>query len=155
MHVSQPEIAALEAERELRVIHAEEVEHGRVDVMHVRTVRDGVEAEFVGLADHRTGLRAAAGEPHREGVDVMVAAGGDAIFAHGRAAEFSAPNHQRILEEPARFQVLHVGGLGLIHLAAAFFEIALEIFFRAAMAVPVCVIQLDETRAALDEAPRE
>ena len=86
---------------------------------------------------------------------MVVAAGGDAVFAHGRAAEFAAPDHQRILEEPARFQVLHEGGLGLVHLAAAFLEIALEVFFRAAMAVPIRVIQLHKPGAALDEAARE
>ena len=50
-------------------------------------------------------LDAAAGQPHRHGVDVMVAADRLADLAHRRAAEFAAPDHQRRVEQPARLEV--------------------------------------------------
>jgi hypothetical protein len=117
--------------------------------------RPRVEAEFVGFAHDCAGLHAAAGEPHGEGVDVVVAPGGVAVFTHRGAAELAAPDDERVLEQAARFEILHEGGLALVDLAADFLEVALEIFARAAVAVPVGVIQLDETRAALDEAAGE
>ena len=43
------------------------------------------------------GLDAAAGQPHREGVDVVVAADRLADLAHRRAAELAAPDHQRVV----------------------------------------------------------
>ena len=49
------------------------------------------------VADDLTGLGAAAREPHREGVDVMIAAGGVPVLAHRRATKLPAPDHQRVL----------------------------------------------------------
>ena len=53
------------------------------------------------------------------------------------------------------FEIGDERGLGLIDLAATRDEINFEVFSGTAMAVPVGVIQLDETRTALDEATRE
>ena len=72
-------------------------------------------------------LHAAAGEPHRERVDVMVAAGGVAVLAHRRATEFAAPDDERVVEQAAGFQIVDERGLALIHFAANLLEIALEI----------------------------
>jgi hypothetical protein len=47
------------------------------------------------------GLDAAAGQPHGEGVDVVVAADAVAIFAHRGAAELAAPDDERVVEQPA------------------------------------------------------
>jgi hypothetical protein len=128
--VGEAEVAALETKGELRVVHAEQVEHRRVDVVHVGAVGDGVETELVGFADNGAGFRAAAGEPHREGVDVMIATGGVAVFAHGSAAEFAAPDDERVFEETAGLEVFDEGGLALVDLAAARLKIVLQIFFR-------------------------
>ena len=121
------------------------------DSVHVSPIFDRVEPEFVGLTQNGARFHAAAGEPHRERVDVMVAAGFFAVLAHGRAAEFATPHHERVFQQTTRLQIMHERGLALVDIAADFFEIALEVFARAAMRVPVCVIQLHETRAALDQ----
>ena len=64
--------------------------------MHVNLVGCDVEAEFVAFADGDAGLDAAAGQPHGEGVGVMVAAIAAALH-HRRAAEFAAPDDQRVV----------------------------------------------------------
>ena len=51
MHVRQAEIAALEFVSQLRVIQAQQVQHGGVQVVDVHPVFHHVEAKFVGLAD--------------------------------------------------------------------------------------------------------
>ena len=56
MHVGEAEVAALEAVGELGVVEAEQVQDGGVEVVDVDLVLDGVEAEFVGLADGRCRL---------------------------------------------------------------------------------------------------
>ena len=101
MHVGEAEVAALETEGELRVIEAEQVQDCRVQIVDVRAILDGVEAEFVRRADGLSAFYAAAGEPHRERVNVMVAPGEFAVFAHRRTSEFAAPHDERVLEQPA------------------------------------------------------
>ncbi len=51
MHVGEAEVAALEAEGELLVVEAEQVQDRGVEVVDVDAVFDGAEAELVGLAD--------------------------------------------------------------------------------------------------------
>ena len=101
VNVGKPEIAALKAERELLMVEAEQMKNRRVQVVNVRAVFHGIEPEFVGLADNRPGSHAAAGEPHGESVYVMIAAGRFAVFAHRRASEFAAPDHERIVQQSA------------------------------------------------------
>ena len=93
-------------------------------------VLDDVEAEFVGLAEDDAGLDAAAGEPHREGVDVVVAADGVAVLAHRRAAEFAAPDDQRVVEQAALLEVVHERGAGLVDFAADLLEVVVEVVRR-------------------------
>ena len=77
----------------------------------------------------------------------MVAAVG--VLAVRRAAELAAPDHQRVVEQPARAQVRQqagdrpVDGPGVPGVAG----------LQAAVLVPVAVRQLDEADAGLDEAP--
>src|SRR5262245_26397398 len=95
--VGEAEVAALETVGEALVVEAEKVENGGLQVVDVVLFVDDAEAELVGFADD-AGADAAAGDPHGESVDVMVAADGDADLAHGRAAEFAASDDERVVE---------------------------------------------------------
>ena len=53
MHVGQPEIAALEAVGQLRVVEAEQVQDGGVEIVDVDSVGGGVDAELNRLAIRR------------------------------------------------------------------------------------------------------
>ena len=130
------------------------MENRRVQIVDVDTVFDSAETQFVRLANDRAGLHPAASQPDRKSVDVMVASGGFAVLAHWCATEFAAPDHERVFQESACFEVFDERGLSLIDVATNFFEIGLEIFAWPAVAVPVRVIKLHETDAALDEPPR-
>src|SRR3954467_3520727 len=72
--VGEPEVAPLEAVGQPGGVEAEQGEDRGVQVGHVDAVLDGVEAEAVGAAEGQARLDAAAGQPHREAVGVMVAA---------------------------------------------------------------------------------
>src|SRR5438128_8901449 len=83
---------------------------------------DDAVAEVVGPSDGLAGLDAAAGEPHREGVRVMVAAQElrpAPLLVHGRAPELAAPDDQGRVEQPPLLQVLEKRGRRLVGLAAA------------------------------------
>ena len=74
VNVGQAVVAALEAERQPGVIDAQLVQDRRLQVVNVNRILDHVVTDLVGLAVNEAGLDAAAGEPHRVGVDVVVAA---------------------------------------------------------------------------------
>ena len=74
VHVGQAEVAAGVAVRQLLVVEAQQVQDRRVQIVDVDLVLDGGEAELVGRAVDVPALDAAAGQPHREAVVVVVAA---------------------------------------------------------------------------------
>ena len=59
---------------------------------------------------------------------MMIAAGGIAVFAHRGAPKLATPNDKGIIQQTAFFEVFHQRGLALIHLAADFLEIPLQVF---------------------------
>src|SRR5438034_708711 len=73
-HVGQSKVAALEAEGEAKVVETEQVQNGGMQVVDMDDVLDAVVADVVGLPERHPRLHAAAGQPHRERLDVMVAA---------------------------------------------------------------------------------
>src|SRR5579884_4364314 len=91
MHVRQAEVAALEAVGQLRVIEAQQMQEGRVQVVDVDLVLDHVEAEVVGLAQRQARPEAAAGHPNGEGVGVVVPPVVAAALHHRRPAELASP----------------------------------------------------------------
>src|SRR5262249_17845565 len=72
-HISEAEGAALELIGKARVVDAERVENGRVQVVNVDWVFDDVVAEVVRFAEGYAGLDATAGQPHGEAPGVVVA----------------------------------------------------------------------------------
>jgi hypothetical protein len=127
VHVREAEVAALETERQPLVIEAEQVKDRGVQIVNVRAVLHRVEAEFVRAADAHAAFEAAAGEPHGEGVDVVIAAGGFAHLAHRRAAEFAAPDDDGVIEQAALLEIFDERGLALVDLLADFLEVLLQI----------------------------
>src|SRR5436305_13657244 len=98
MDVCQAERPALEFVGEPGMVEAEQMHHGRVQVMDVDWVLDDVESELVRFAEANSGFDAAACHPHGECVGVMVAAVGAALDHRG-AAEFSAPDNERVVKQ--------------------------------------------------------
>src|SRR5438132_4326429 len=70
---------------------------------------DRPEAKLIGAADDLAPFYAATCQPGSEAVGIMIAAGalvGIAAVGKGCAAEFAAPDHQRLVQQAARFEVL-------------------------------------------------
>src|SRR3954470_18625621 len=117
MHIREPEVPALKAISELLMIETEEVQDGGVQVVNMDLPLHHSESELIGFAENHTGLHATAGKPHGIGIDMMVTSDRLAHFAHGRAAELTAPDHQRILQKSATLEIEDERGAGLIDLA--------------------------------------
>ena len=140
--------------RQLEMVQAQQVQHGGLQVVDVDAVGlfGRIEAQLVGLADRLAGLDAAAGQPHGVGFDVVVAADRAAHLAHRRAAEFSAPDHQRLVEQPALLEVVEQSRTRLVDLTAGLLESFLQVLAAAVM-IPFGVKQRNESRAPFDQPP--
>ena len=124
MHVGQPEVAAGVAVGELLVVEAEEVQDRGVQVVDVDLLLDRLEAEFVGGAVDVAAAHAAAGQPHREAVVIVVAAVDLAGVAPGVGSSTvgvrpnSPPQMTSVSsKQAALLEVLEQRGDGLVALA--------------------------------------
>ena len=152
MHIRQAKIAAGVVVGEAFVIEAETVQDRRLKVVDVNGILDDVESEVVGGAEGHARLDAAACDPHRERLRMMIAACGAAErwigFDHRRASEFAAPDDERVVEQSLAFQIGHECGRCLVGVL----RVVLDIAFDVAVRVPAAVNNADETHAALDHA---
>ena len=112
MHVGEPHVAAAEAVGQPLVIHAQEMQDRRVQVVDLDLVFDGVITVVVGGAVDRAALDSAAGHPHGEAIGVVVAAVGP--LGHRGAAELAAPDDQGAIEQAAGLQVGEQAGDRLV-----------------------------------------
>src|SRR5579859_7143291 len=121
MHVGQPMMTALIEERQPGVVNAQAVQHGRVQVVNVDRVASDVVAVIVGLAMRHPRLDAAAGQKDRETTRVMIATivlGRQRALAIHCPAKLAAPDHERVVEQAALFQVDEQAGGRLVGVAA-------------------------------------
>ncbi len=100
-------VEALEFLGETGVVDAESLKQRGVEVADVDDILDGGVTQFIGGSVNVATLDAGAGHPDGEGLDVVIPAG---ALTHGRAAELATPDHERVLEHPALFQILHQSG---------------------------------------------
>ena len=73
VHIRKAEVAARVAVRQLLVVETQQVQERGVQVVDVDIVLHGLEAELVGGAVDLSALDAAAGQPDREAVGVVIA----------------------------------------------------------------------------------
>src|SRR5262245_13429684 len=94
--VRQAAVDAVVTERQLLMVYAEQVQHGRVDVIAVSGSRRSSERPFVAFTERNAALDAAAGEPGRERERVVVAA--PIPLAARHSAEFGRPQYDGVVQ---------------------------------------------------------
>ena len=122
-----------------------------MQVVDVDAVLDGVEAELVGLAEGEARLDAAAGQPHREAVDVVVAAVVLADSPIGVRPNSPPQTTSVSSSRPRRFRSVIRAAHGWSISLADVVEVVVEVCAAAAVVVPVVVVELHEPHAALDQ----
>ena len=108
--VGQAVVAAVVGVRELAVVEAQGVEQGGLEVVDGDDVLDGGVAEVVGRAVDVAPLEAAAGQPEREAVAVVVAAVGP--LRDRQAAELAGPEDDGRSSSPRCFRSWTSAALG-------------------------------------------
>src|SRR5438445_2303114 len=130
------------------MVDAHEMKNGSVQVVDMHLFFYGIPAEFVGGAVDHAAFHAAPGEPHREAVRVMIAA--VALLRDRAAAELAAPEHERVVEQPAGPKVLKQGRDRAVHRFARRGQFGPD----ARVMIPADrAEQLDEAHAALRQPP--
>ena len=132
----------MEAIRHPLMFDAQEMEHGGVEVVYVDDVLDGVVAEFIGVAIAGAAFDPAAGHPHGEAFDMVIATG---ALRHGRAAKFTAPDNESVFEHAALLEVADEGSGALVDESRR----GVDAVFDSTVVLPAAVIQLDEPDTAL------
>lgn len=148
--VGKTEVSPLELIGEAGVVEAQEMQQGGVQVVDVDGIFSNIETEFVARAIGKAALNTAPSHPERKSVGMMVSA----IVAplhHRGSAELPAPDDDRVIEQPALFEIADEGGAWFV----GFLTILLEATDKVAMLVPGFVEQLNEADAAFDQSPGE
>jgi len=103
-------MAALELVGQFLVIDAKALENGGLQVMHVYGILRDVVAVIVGCAECDAGFDAAARHPNGEAATVMIStviSRREPSLTINSAAEFTTPDHERIVQHAALFQILN------------------------------------------------
>src|SRR5262245_40832225 len=151
--IRKTEVAAIEAVGQALVVEAEQVQDRRVQVVDADAIDHRLVAELVGLAVVHAALRPAAGEPVGEGVRIVVAAGA-ALLHQRQAAEFAAPDHERLVEQAAGVKIGQEGGDRLVGLAGELRVVRHDVLMPvpAPLVLHSAGVDLHEAHAALDHA---
>ncbi len=126
------------------VIDAEQAEDSGVEIADVDRVFHDVIAKVVGHAVGDSGFGAASGHPDRKATRMMVAAivvFGKAALAVNSAAEFAAPEYERVVEELG----------GAIRRGTKFWQVADGV----GVDIPTALIDLRESNTTFGHTARE
>src|SRR5262249_47526853 len=111
------------------------------------------------LSKNNARFDATTGHPDGEAMRMMIPAEKDrttARLVHWSPSEFTAPNYECFLEQPALFQILDQCSRRAIHLAALLGELDQQIIARTrAMNVPAPVVKLNVSHALFHEPTRQ
>ena len=132
MHVREAAIDAVVIPGELLMIEAKQVQNSGPKIMNGGWVFSGATTEVVrgspGSSFPDTGTK----HPDGGSVGVVIPAQG-AFLMSWHAAEFSGPEHQRVLQQPSRFEIGDEPGGGPIK----DWKVALVIGFECFVSIPV------------------
>src|SRR5439155_23863373 len=87
---------------EALIVKTQQMQHSRLPIRDANRILDGFAAQLIRIAVRDSRLDAGAGHPKAKPARIVVATIGRAAqLRNGQAAEFGAPNHKRVLKEPA------------------------------------------------------
>jgi len=106
MNIGEPKVAALAAESEAFVVDAKLVQDGRMKVMNMDLVLDGVIAKFIGSTIGQSRFHATTSHPHRKAMRMVIAPPGTTHHLSDRSStELATPDDKSVVEKSALLEV--------------------------------------------------
>ena len=143
----QSTIQPLMLHRETPSVNPDAMEHRRVQIPNVDNVLNRVVTKFVGRSVRDSALDSSAGHPHRETFDVVIPPGAALALKHRRAAEFSAPDNQRVIEHASLFEVGQQRPCRTVGQFAA----RIHVLNQAAVVIPASMVEMNKPHASLSK----
>ena len=158
MYVGESSIDAVVTVREARVVKAEQVQNGRVQVVNGRHVFNGFESELIGLPVAHAAPNSSAAQPGCEALRIVVSPL-CSFLKHRHAAEFCTPHDQCVFQQASLFHVIEQGSGWLVK----DFCVDVILIAQIGVAVPVqatpagigTVEQLHKTHAIFNQSSRQ
>ena len=155
MHIGQPPVDAVVAERQFLVVDAEQMQNRRVHIVAIGRIVGGFVGPFVAFAVSHAAFDAAARQPIRERERIVIAA--FAPWLHGIRPNSVVQITIVSSSMPRAFRSLISAAAGLSMLRAHFEVILGEVFVAVPVAARETVVRaapdLHETHAAFEQAP--
>src|SRR5437899_382161 len=158
MNVGEAKITAGVTVGQTLMVETKEVENRGVEIMDADRILHGLEPEVVGGAMDGPAADATTRHPDGETVVVMIAAERGLAVAieldSRRAAEFPAPDHERVFEHPSLLQVRQQCGDRLVDLGRQLAMILLDLGVMIPR-LPRAMPELDVADATLQQSARD
>ncbi len=122
-----------------------------MDIPHMGRILSRSKAELISFTVDDARLEPTSGEPHGEGINVVIASSGFANFAHGSPPEFSPPDDDRVIKQPALLEISHQRRARLVDILAFLGKVLLHVLRGTAVVIPFGVVELDEAHPTLDQ----
>lgn len=150
--VRQAEFATLISVGQPFVVHAEQMKNRGVEIVYVDSVFTYIHSEVVGLSVTDSAFDPAAGQPHREGVFVMVTSGKPfvlrvAALPQRRSTKFRPPNNQCVFQQVSLLEIFQQRR----DRSVGFFALGRQPSLDATVMIPSGIVQLDKPHAAFDQ----
>jgi hypothetical protein len=137
------------------VIDSQQMENGCMQVVHVDLPVDCQMPQLIGCPPGKALLHPRAGQPHRKAAGVVIATG-PVLLGIGSSSEFRTPPDQRILQQPALFEIRQQSGdrlVGGLRMVLVFFQ--LRVLVPGGVGRVIAVVDLDEADSCLGQPPRQ
>jgi len=92
MDIGKTHIAPAESKCGLRVLDSEQIQHGRMQIVHLTFVAHGVISPFIGFAVNRSAANPSASQPYREAEWIVIAT--VRTLSKGSSSKLASPHHQ-------------------------------------------------------------
>ena len=159
LHVGQAAFEAVVVKGQSLMLQPEQVQDRRVKIMHCHNILHGLVAEFIRRAVGVAAFYPGPGKPRGEAVGIVVAPARPGLEGW-HPAKLGAPDHERLLEQPALFHVGQQGGHRLVEHRAVLgvllgkHLVAVPVAHSLAAGLVGAVEKLHEPHALLDEPTR-
>ena len=157
--VGKPKVTPLVTVHQSGMVEPQQVEQSGVKVVDMDTVLGDLISQFIGPSEC-PGPDATSCEPDTEGARMMITPQTrwrGCLLDHRSTSEFSTPDDECLVEQPALFQVLDQRGRGLVDFSTPLRQRVQDILVLVieSVMVPVTMVELDKTDPPLDQAPRQ